>query len=100
MNAATFGDLLSAADEDLHAALTSGPGAAADLRAATGDLYRLVAVMAHCLADLAPCDPVEAASRTDLHPWEHAAVDAGAAMQMATNLLDRAIADLGGPPGG
>ena len=46
------------------------------------------------LEDLAPCDDIEAAGRTDLHVWERAVIDTGAALRIAADCLHRSAADL------
>ena len=46
------------------------------------------------LEDLAPCDDVEAAGRTDLDVWERAVIDTGAALRIAADCLHRSAADL------
>ena len=67
---------------------------AAYLPAVVPSLHRLVAVMSLYLEDLAPCDEIEAAGRTDLHVWERAVVDAGAALRIAADCLHRSAIDL------
>jgi hypothetical protein len=46
--------------------------------------------------DLAPFDEVEASRRDDLHPWERAAIDAGAALRIAAGCLRRATVQAAG----
>ena len=67
---------------------------AAYLPAVVPSLHRLVAVMSLYFEDLAPCDEIEAANRTDLHVWERAVVDSGAALRIAADCLHRSAADL------
>ena len=59
---AVLGDFLAAAGEHLEAAVVVGDGQLTRLPDVVRDLHRLVAVMSHCLDDLAPCDEVEAAN--------------------------------------
>ena len=51
--------------------------------------------MSLCLEDLAPCDAIEAGGRTDLHVWERAVIDAGAALRIAADCVHRSMADQG-----
>ena len=97
---AVLGDFLAAANEHVEAAVVVGDGQLARLPEIVRDLHRLVAVMSHCLDDLAPCDEVEASNWAGLHVWEHAVIDAHAAMRAAAACLRRAAAesgDLAGP---
>ncbi len=50
--------------------------------------------MSRLCDDLAPCDGVEASSRDDLRPWEHAALDVGTALGLATACLRRGADNL------
>jgi hypothetical protein len=90
MPAAVFGDFLAAASEQLEAAVTGREEEAAWPSAVAEELARVVAVMSRYCDDLAPCDQVEASGRTDLHPWERAAVDAAAALRIAAGCARRA----------
>jgi hypothetical protein len=78
----------------LEAAVAAGVYQAADLPAVVPPLRRLVTVMSLCLEDLAPCDVIEAAGRTDLHVWERTVIDAGVAMRIAAECLQRSAACL------
>jgi hypothetical protein len=80
--------------------VAAGDRRVALLPAVVPPLHRLVTVMSLYLEDLAPCDEVEAAGRADLHVWERAVIDAGAALRIAADCLSRSAADLGpgGPP--
>jgi hypothetical protein len=86
---AVFGDFVAAANRRLESALLVGDEPAAQLPLITQDLYRLVLVMSRYCDDLAPCDEVEASSRNDLRPWEHAVLDAGTALRLAADCLRR-----------
>ena len=96
---AVLGDFLAAASEHLEAAVVVGDGQLTRLPDVVRDLHRLVAVMSHCLDDLAPCDEVEAANWADLHAWEHAVIDARAAMRAAAACLRRGAAGSGDQAG-
>jgi hypothetical protein len=80
--------------------VAAGDRRVASLPAVVPPLHRLVTVMSLYFEDLAPCDEVEAAGRTDLNVWERAVVDAGAALRIAADCLYRSAADLspGEPP--
>ena len=75
MAPAVFGDFLGAGRRHLEAAVAAGEREAAALPAVVPSVHRLVTMMSLCLEDLAPCDEIEAAGRTDLHVWERAVVD-------------------------
>jgi len=92
---AVLGDFLAAASEHLEAAVVVGDGQVTELPAVARDLHRLVAVMSHCLEDLTPCDAVEASFRDDLHAWERAVIDAGAALHTAAACLRRSADEPG-----
>ena len=96
---AVLGDFLAAANEHVEAAVVVGDGEVTQLPEVVRDLHRLVAVMAHYLDDLAPCDAVEASNWAGLHAWEHAVIDAHAAMRVATACLRRGAAESGGQAG-
>ena len=96
---AVLGDFLAAANEHVEAAVIVGDGQVTQLPEVVRDLHRLVAVMAHYLDDLAPCDAVEASNWAGLHAWEHAVIDAHAAMRVATACLRRGAAESGGQAG-
>ena len=100
MTSAVLGDFLGAGRRHLEAAVAAGDRRVVSLPAVVPPLHRLVTAMSLCLEDLAPCDEVEAAGRTDLNVWERAVVDAGAALRIATDCLCRGVADLspGEPP--
>ena len=89
MTSAVLGDFLGAGRQRLEAAVSAWERQAACLPDVVPSLHRLVAVMSLYLEDLAPCDEIEAAGRTDLHVWERAAVDAGAALRIAADCLHR-----------
>lgn len=93
--AAVLGDFLGAASEHLEAAVVVGDGQLADLPGVARGLHRLVAVMSHCLDDLAPCDEVEASTWGDLHAWERVIIDAGEALRIAADCLRRGAAAQG-----
>src|SRR6516225_2209225 len=77
----------------MEVAVVVGDGQLTQLPEVVRDLHRLVAVMAHYLDDLAPCDEVEASNWAGLHAWEHAVIDAHAAMRVATACLRRGAAE-------
>lgn len=89
MSSAAFGDFATAVDRHLASAVIVGDEWAVQLPAVIRSVYRLVDVMARLCDDLAPCDEVEARSRKDLRPWEHAALDAGIALGLAADCLRR-----------
>ena len=93
MPGAVFGDFLAAAREHLEAAVAVREDAVTWPSAVAQELSRLVAVMSRYCGDLAPCDQVEASGRDDLHPWERAAIDAGAALRIAAGCLRRAAVE-------
>lgn len=84
-----FGDFLGAVAEHLEAAVAAGDRQPADLRTIVAPLHRLVAVMSRVTEDLAPCDEIEAAGRTDLRVWERAIIDTGSALRIAADCLYR-----------
>jgi hypothetical protein len=102
LTSAVFGDFLGAGRRLLEAAVAAGECEVAALPAVVPSVYRLVTVMCVYLEDLAPCDEIEAAGRTDLQAWERAVVDTGAALRIAADCLRHSILDLGpaGPPDG
>ena len=87
MTSAVFGDFLGAGRRHLEAAVAAGEREAAALPAVVPSVHRLVTMMSLCLEDLAPCDEIEAAGRTDLQVWERAVVDTGAALRIAADCL-------------
>ena len=93
---AVFGDFLAAARNHLEAAVAVRGDEVTWPSAIARELSRLVAVMSRYCDDLAPCDEVEAAGRDDLHPWERAAIDAGAALRIAAGCLRRAAVEAAG----
>ena len=95
MAPAVFGDFLAAGRRHLEAAVAAGEREAAALPAMVPSVHRLVVTMSLCLEDLAPCDEIEAAGRTDLHAWERAVVDSGAAVRIAADCLHHSHLDLG-----
>jgi len=99
LTSAVFGDFLGAGRERLEAAVSARDRQDAFLPAVVPSLHRLVAVLSLYFQDLAPCDEIEAVNRTDLHAWERAVVDAGAALRIAADCLHRSATDLnpGGP---
>jgi hypothetical protein len=96
MPGVVFGDFLAAASGHLDAAVAVRAEEISGASGAAGELARLVTVMSRYCDDLAPCDEVEAFSRDDLHPWEHATIYAGAALRIAAACLQRA--DAGAAP--
>ena len=96
MPGAAFGDFLAAAREHLEAAVAVRGDEVTWPSAIAGELSRLVAVMLRYCDDLAPCNEVEASGRDDLHPWERAAIDAGAALRIAAGCLRRAAVEAAG----
>jgi hypothetical protein len=86
---AVLGDFLAAADGHIGAAALAASDLATGVAPAAQDLYRLVAVLSRYCGDLAPYDEVEASGRDDLHAWEHAVTDAGAALVIAGDYLRR-----------
>ena len=94
MTPAVFGDFLGAGRQHLEAAVASRDRQDACLPAVVPSLHRLVTIMSAYLEDLAPCDDVEAAGRTDLHVWERAVIDTGAALRIAADCLHRSATDL------
>ena len=97
MPGAVFGDFLAAAREHLEATVAVRKNEVTWPSAIAQELSRLVAVMSRYCDDLAPYDQVEASGRDDLHPWEHAAIDAGAALRIVAGCLRRAAVE---PVGG
>ena len=97
MPGAVFGDFLAAAREHLEATVAVRENEVTWPSAIAQELSRLVAVMSRYCDDLAPYDQVEASGRDDLHPWERAAIDAGAALRIAAGCLRRAAVE---PVGG
>ena len=95
---ALFGDFLGAGRKHLDAAVAAGEGQVVSLPAVVPPLHRLVTIMSLYLEDLALCDDIEAAGRTDLNVWERAVIDTGAALRIAADCLHRSVADLN--PGG
>ncbi len=93
MPGAVFGDLLAAAREHLEARVAVRENEVTWPSAVAEELSRLVAVMSRYCDDLAPYDQVEASGRDDLHPWERAAIDAGAALRIAAGCLRRAAVE-------
>jgi hypothetical protein len=93
--AAVLGDFLAAANEHMEVAVVVGDGQLTQLPEVVRDLHRLVAVMSHYLDDLAPCDEVEASNWAGLHAWEHAVIDAHAAMRVAAACLRRSAEESG-----
>ena len=94
MTSAMFGDFLGAGRKHLEAAVVGRDRQDSCLPAVVPSLHRLVTIMSAYLEDLAPCDDVEAAGRTDLHVWERAVIDTGAALRIAADCLHRSAADL------
>ena len=93
MPGAVFGDFLAAARERLEATVAVREKEVTWPSAMAQELSRLVAVMSRYCDDLAPCDQVEASGRGDLHPWERAAIDVGAALRVAAGCLRRAAVE-------
>jgi hypothetical protein len=87
---AVFGDFLTAAQAHLEVATAIDDSMIFSPDAVAVDLHRLIAVLARYCDDLAPCDEVEASSRSDLHPWERAVIDMGTALHLAAECLSRA----------
>ncbi|MGH3158935.1 MAG: hypothetical protein ACRDNF_20510, partial [Streptosporangiaceae bacterium] len=87
-----MGDFLGQADEHLETALADSRGQPADQAATARELGRFVAVMARCLDDRTPFHMTEVVTRTDLSPWDRAAVDASTALYNASDCLDKATA--------
>jgi hypothetical protein len=88
-----FGEFLDAGRKDLEEAVVDWDRQDAHLPGVLPPLHRLVTVMSLCFEDLAACDEIEAAGRTDLHVWERAVIDAGAALRIAADCLHRSMAD-------
>ena len=93
MRSPVFGDFLDLGRKHVEAAVADGDRQDAHLPVAVPSLHRLVTVMSLCFEDMAACDEIEAAGRTDLHVWERAVVDAGAALRIAADCLHRSMAD-------
>lgn len=93
MPGAVFGDFLAAAREHLEATVAARENEVTWPSAIAQELSRLVAVMSRYCDDLAPYDQVEASGRDDLHPWERAAIDAGAALRIVAGCLRRAAVE-------
>jgi len=93
MPGAVFGDFLAAAREHLEATVAVRENEVTWPSAIAQELSRLVAVMSRYCDDLAPYDQVEASGRDDLHPWERAAVDVGAALRIVAGCLRRAAVE-------
>ena len=96
MPGAVFGDFLAATREHLEAAVAVRRDEVTRPSAIAQEFSRLVAVMSRYCDDLAPCDEVEASGRDDLHPWERAAIDAGAALRIVAGCLRRAAVEPAG----
>jgi hypothetical protein len=94
LTSAVFGDFLDPGRQHLEAAVEAGDRQAVYLPAVVPSLHRLVAVMSLYFEDLAPCDEIEAANRTDLHAWERAVIDTGASLRIAADCLHRSAAEL------
>ena len=94
MTSTVFGDFLGAGREHLEAAVAGRDRQDTCLPAVVPSLHRLVTIMSLYLEDLAPCDDIEAAGRTDLDVWERAVIDTGAALRIAADCLYRSAADL------
>lgn len=94
MTSTVFGDFLGAGRKHLEAAVAGRDRQDTCLPAVAPSLQRLVTIMSLYLEDLAPCDDIEAAGRTDLHVWERAVIDTGAALHIAADCLYRSAADL------
>ena len=88
---AVLGDFLAAADEHIGTAALAVTVPVTGFAPAAKDLYRLVVILSRYCADLAPCDEVEASGRSDLHAWERAIIDAGAALDIAVDCLRRGV---------
>jgi hypothetical protein len=93
MSGAVFGDFLAAGREHLEATVAARENEVTWPSAIAQELSRLVAVMSRYCGDLAPYDQVEASGRDDLHPWERAAIDAGAALRIVAGCLRRAAVE-------
>ena len=93
MPGAVFGDFLAAAREHLEATVAARENEVTWPSAIAQELSRLVTVMSRYCDDLAPYNQVEASGRDDLHPWERAAIDAGAALRIVAGCLRRAAVD-------
>ena len=93
MPGAVFGDFLAAARAHLEATVAVRENEDTWPPAIAQELSRLVAVMTRYCDDLAPYDQLEASSRDDLHPWERAAIDAGAALRIVAGCLRRAAVE-------
>ena len=89
MAPAVLGDFLAAADGRIAAAALDADAPVTEVAPAAQDLYRLVSVLSRYCRDVAPCDEVEASGRDDLHAWERAIIDAGAALDIAGDCLRR-----------
>jgi hypothetical protein len=96
MPGAVFGDFLAAGRAQLEAAAAVRADEVTLPSPVAQELSRLVAVMARYCDDLAPFDEVEASRRDDLHPWERAAIDAGAALRIAAGCVRRAAVQQAG----
>lgn len=96
MPGAVFGDFLAAAREHLEATVAARENEVTWPSAIAQELSHLVAVMSRYCDDLAPYDQVEASGRDDLHPWERAAIDAGAALRIVAGCLHRAAVEPAG----
>ena len=101
MPSPVFGDFLGAGRKHLEAAVADGDRQDARLSVELLPLQRLVTVMSLCFEDLSACDEIEAAGRTDLHVWERAVIDAGAALHIAAGCLHRGMTNpIASEPGG
>jgi hypothetical protein len=94
LTSTVFGDFLGAGRKHLEAAVVGRDRQDSCLPAVVPSLHRLVTIMSLYLEDLAPCDDIEAAGRTDLDVWERAVIDTGAALRIAADCLYRSAADL------
>jgi hypothetical protein len=87
--AAVYGDFLATAAWHLEIATAVDDSMINSPEVVAAGLHRLIAVMSRYCDDLAPCDEVEASGRSDLRPWERAAIDMGTALHLAGDCLSR-----------
>src|SRR5271156_4152973 len=90
MPVAVYGDFLSAAGEELEAAMADGDQVTSPY-ALAHCVHRLATVLSRYCDDLAPCDEVEASGRDDLDAWQRAAIDAGGALRIAVGFLSHGV---------
>jgi hypothetical protein len=98
MTGTTLGQLRRQANDHIQAALATSQDETARPDAAMRELCRITTTIARYLDERVPFHEIEVVGRTDLGPWELAAVHARTAMHQATRSLGQAIAPDDSPP--